>query len=84
MNLGDTTIYVPHVAESLTFFKSAFGLSRRFLQVIPADIQKAALLNSVCCAPVPVTSNERKTRSIAQRLDFTPTANIPTQPASRW
>jgi lactoylglutathione lyase len=31
MKLGYTIIYVPHVAESLTFFESAFGLSRRFL-----------------------------------------------------
>jgi catechol 2,3-dioxygenase-like lactoylglutathione lyase family enzyme len=31
MKLGYTIIYVPHVAESLTFFEGAFGLSRRFL-----------------------------------------------------
>jgi uncharacterized glyoxalase superfamily protein PhnB len=31
MKLGYTIIYVPHVAESLTFFECAFGLSRRFL-----------------------------------------------------
>jgi catechol 2,3-dioxygenase-like lactoylglutathione lyase family enzyme len=31
MKLGYTIIYVPHVAESLTFFESAFGLSRRFM-----------------------------------------------------
>ena len=31
MKLGYTIVYVPHVAESLTFFESAFGLSRRFL-----------------------------------------------------
>ncbi len=31
MKLGYTISYVPHVAESLTFLESAFGLSRRFL-----------------------------------------------------
>ena len=31
MKLGYTIVYVPHVAESLAFFESAFGLSRRFL-----------------------------------------------------
>ena len=31
MKLGYTIIYVPNVAESLSFFESAFGLSRRFL-----------------------------------------------------
>ena len=31
MKLGYTIIYVPNVAASLTFFESAFGLSRRFL-----------------------------------------------------
>jgi catechol 2,3-dioxygenase-like lactoylglutathione lyase family enzyme len=31
MKLGYTIVYVPHVADSLTFFESAFGLSRRFL-----------------------------------------------------
>jgi len=31
MKLGYTIIYVPQVAESLTFFESAFGLPRRFL-----------------------------------------------------
>jgi len=31
MKLGYTIIYVPHVAESLSFFESAFGLPRRFL-----------------------------------------------------
>lgn len=31
MKLGYTIIYVPDVAKSLTFFKQAFGLSRRFL-----------------------------------------------------
>jgi len=31
MKLGYTIIYVSHVADSLTFFESAFGLSRRFL-----------------------------------------------------
>jgi lactoylglutathione lyase len=31
MKLGYTIIYVPHVAESLTFFEDGFGLSRRFL-----------------------------------------------------
>ena len=31
MKLGYTIIYVPSVAESLSFFESAFGLSRRFL-----------------------------------------------------
>jgi lactoylglutathione lyase len=31
MKLGYTIIYVPNVAESLNFFKSAFGFSRRFL-----------------------------------------------------
>lgn len=31
MKLGYTIVYVPHVTESLTFFESAFGLSRRFL-----------------------------------------------------
>lgn len=31
MKLGYTIIYVPHVAESLTFFEGAFGLPRRFL-----------------------------------------------------
>ena len=30
MKLGYTIIYVPNVAESLSFFESAFGLSRRF------------------------------------------------------
>lgn len=31
MKLGYTIIYVPNVADSLAFFESAFGLSRRFL-----------------------------------------------------
>jgi lactoylglutathione lyase len=31
MKLGYTIIYVPNVTESLDFFKSAFGFSRRFL-----------------------------------------------------
>jgi len=31
MKLGYTIIYVPNVADSLTFFENAFGLSRRFL-----------------------------------------------------
>lgn len=31
MKLGYTIIYVPHVADSLAFFESAFGLQRRFL-----------------------------------------------------
>ena len=31
MKLGYTIIYVPDVAASLSFFKSVFGLSRRFL-----------------------------------------------------
>jgi lactoylglutathione lyase len=31
MKFGYTIIYVPNVAESLSFFESAFGLSRRFL-----------------------------------------------------
>jgi lactoylglutathione lyase len=31
MKLGYTIIYVPDVAASLSFFESAFGLSRRFL-----------------------------------------------------
>ena len=31
MKLGYTIIYVLNVAESLSFFESAFGLSRRFL-----------------------------------------------------
>jgi lactoylglutathione lyase len=31
MKLGYTIIYVPNVAASLSFFESAFGLSRRFL-----------------------------------------------------
>ena len=31
MKLGYTIVYVPHVAESLTFFESAFGLFCRFL-----------------------------------------------------
>jgi hypothetical protein len=31
MKLGYTIVYVPNVAESLTFFESACGLSRRFL-----------------------------------------------------
>jgi len=31
MKLGYTIVCVPHVAESLAFFESAFGLSRRFL-----------------------------------------------------
>ncbi len=31
MKLGYTIIYVPNVAQSLTFFESAFGLARRFL-----------------------------------------------------
>ena len=31
MKLGYTIIYVPNVAESLSFFESAFGMSRRFL-----------------------------------------------------
>jgi len=31
MKLGYMIIYVPNVAESLAFFESAFGLSRRFL-----------------------------------------------------
>jgi len=31
MKLGYTIIYVPNVAESLSFFENAFGLSRRFL-----------------------------------------------------
>jgi lactoylglutathione lyase len=31
MKLGYTIIYVPNVAESLTFFESAFGLASRFL-----------------------------------------------------
>ena len=31
MKFGYTIIYVPNVAESLSFFENAFGLSRRFL-----------------------------------------------------
>jgi lactoylglutathione lyase len=31
VKLGYTIIYVPNVAESLSFFESAFGLPRRFL-----------------------------------------------------
>lgn len=31
MEFGYTILYVPDVEESLTFFSSAFGLSRRFL-----------------------------------------------------
>lgn len=31
MKLGYTIIYVPDVAESLSFFEAAFGWSRRFL-----------------------------------------------------
>lgn len=31
MKLGYVIIYVPDVAESLTFYESAFGLERRFL-----------------------------------------------------
>jgi lactoylglutathione lyase len=31
VKLGYTIIYVPNVAESLSFFERAFGLSRRFL-----------------------------------------------------
>jgi len=31
MKLGYLIIYVPNVADSLTFFENAFGLSRRFL-----------------------------------------------------
>ena len=31
MKLGYTIVYVPDVAESLSFFERAFGLSRRFL-----------------------------------------------------
>lgn len=31
MKLGYTIIYVPNVAESLSFFESAFGMSKRFL-----------------------------------------------------
>jgi lactoylglutathione lyase len=31
MKFGYTIIYVPNVAVSLSFFESAFGLSRRFL-----------------------------------------------------
>lgn len=31
MKFGYTIIYVPNVAESLSFFESAFGLTRRFL-----------------------------------------------------
>jgi lactoylglutathione lyase len=31
VKLGYTIIYVPNVADSLSFFESAFGLSRRFL-----------------------------------------------------
>lgn len=31
MKLGYTIIYVPNVAESLSFFETAFGFSRRFL-----------------------------------------------------
>jgi len=31
MKLGYTIIYVPNVAESLLFFESAFGMSKRFL-----------------------------------------------------
>ncbi len=31
MKLGYTIIYVPNVAESLSFFESAFGLSPCFL-----------------------------------------------------
>jgi len=31
MKLGYTIVYVPQVAESLSFFERAFGLSRRFL-----------------------------------------------------
>jgi lactoylglutathione lyase len=31
MKFGYTIIYVPNVAESLLFFESAFGLTRRFL-----------------------------------------------------
>ncbi len=31
MKLGYTIIYVPDVADSLSFFERAFGLSRRFL-----------------------------------------------------
>lgn len=31
MKFGYTIIYVPNVAESLSFFETTFGLSRRFL-----------------------------------------------------
>ena len=31
MKLGYTIVYVPSVSESLSFFESAFGLSRRFV-----------------------------------------------------
>jgi catechol 2,3-dioxygenase-like lactoylglutathione lyase family enzyme len=31
MKLGYTIVYVPNVSDSLAFFESAFGLSRRFL-----------------------------------------------------
>jgi catechol 2,3-dioxygenase-like lactoylglutathione lyase family enzyme len=31
MKLGYTIIYVPNVSQSLSFFESAFGMSRRFL-----------------------------------------------------
>ena len=31
MKLGYTIIYVPNVAESLSFFECAFGMSKRFL-----------------------------------------------------
>ncbi|TAG46444.1 MAG: VOC family protein [Betaproteobacteria bacterium] len=31
MKFGYTIIYVPNVAESLSFFENAFGLTRRFL-----------------------------------------------------
>ena len=31
MKLGYTIIYVPNVSASLSFFESAFGLTRRFL-----------------------------------------------------
>ena len=31
MKLGYTIIYVPNVAESLSFFESAFGMAKRFL-----------------------------------------------------
>lgn len=34
MKLGYTIIYVPNVAASLSFFESAFGLSRRFLHLV--------------------------------------------------